>query len=500
MPLSTVIKPTLIAYYGTSATDQPYRFGGKVDDLMLVATVTQNGSMDFPGGSTSKLMTYNAFGALATDAARGITSVTYDDFGNPLRTGFSGGGYTENTNSATGEKLKTILGVPVTSTGSSLTAMGRTVMTYRGNVVYRNGIVDMVLFPGGYATVSGSTVTFHYYTQDYLGNNRAVINGSTGAIEQTVAYYPYGAVIADLGTPTIGQPYKFGGKELITSNGLNEYDFGARQYYSAVPAFTRIDPLCESFTHLSPYLYCANNPVNLVDRNGLAPSEEEAARMADYVYGQEKVKLTGGWKESQRNIDNLVMTVDKSGFKSSLFERTVDGVTEYAYAYAGTDFTSADDWKNNFQQVFGQSEQYATAIGNAGILKENISEELTFVGYSLGGGLAAASAYATGGHAMTFNAAGVSSATIDTSSAATIDAFVTRNDELHKFQSITPGVSVANGNIHWRPGNSSLLGHSVKNFYQPSIASLIYNQFKDVCIRGMNQINTMFQPSNILGF
>ncbi|MDE6741456.1 MAG: hypothetical protein K2J58_03905 [Muribaculaceae bacterium] len=30
-------------------------------------------------------------------------------------------------------------------------------------------------------------VTFHYYTQDYLGNNRAVINGSTGTIEQTVA-------------------------------------------------------------------------------------------------------------------------------------------------------------------------------------------------------------------------------------------------------------------------------------------------------------------------
>ena len=228
---------------------------GKVDELSVsysgnringvsdgAPAVTQNGSMDFPGGSTSKLMTYNAFGALATDAARGITSVTYDDSGNPLRTGFSGGGYTENTYSATGEKLKTILGVPVTSTGSSLTAMGRTVMTYRGNVVYRNGIVDMVLFPSGYATVSGSTVTFHYYTQDYLGNNRAVINGTTGATEQLTAYYPYGGIIADLGTvATAGQPYRFGGKELITANGLHEYDFGARQYYSAVPGFTKLN-------------------------------------------------------------------------------------------------------------------------------------------------------------------------------------------------------------------------------------------------------------------
>ncbi|MDE5814549.1 MAG: hypothetical protein K2H72_09705, partial [Muribaculaceae bacterium] len=29
--------------------------------------------------------------------------------------------------------------------------------------------------------------------------------------EQTVAYYPYGAVIADLGTNPTKQPYKFGG-------------------------------------------------------------------------------------------------------------------------------------------------------------------------------------------------------------------------------------------------------------------------------------------------
>ena len=29
-------------------------------------------------------------------------------------------------------------------------------------------------------------MNIQYYTQDYLGNNRAVINGASGAIEQTV--------------------------------------------------------------------------------------------------------------------------------------------------------------------------------------------------------------------------------------------------------------------------------------------------------------------------
>ena len=83
---------------------------------------------------------------------------------------------------------------------------------------------------------------------------RAVINGTTGAIEQTIAYYPYGAVIADLGTNPTKQPYKFGGKELITLNGLNEYDFGARNYYPAVPAFMRINPMAEKYPWLSSFL------------------------------------------------------------------------------------------------------------------------------------------------------------------------------------------------------------------------------------------------------
>ena len=95
-------------------------------------------------------------------------------------------------------------------------------VTQNGSMDFKDGKVDMVLFPGGYATVSGTSVIFHYYTQDYLGNNRAVVNGSTGDIEQTIAYYPYGGIIPDLGTPTTGQPYRVGGKELTMANAYNK--------------------------------------------------------------------------------------------------------------------------------------------------------------------------------------------------------------------------------------------------------------------------------------
>ena len=51
-------------------------------------------------------------------------------------------------------------------------------------------------------------------------------------------------------------------------HGLNTYDYGARQYNSLVGRWDRIDPLCEKYYSVSPYAYCANNPVMYVDPDG----------------------------------------------------------------------------------------------------------------------------------------------------------------------------------------------------------------------------------------
>ena len=57
-------------------------------------------------------------------------------------------------------------------------------------------------------------------------------------------------------------------KELDMMSGLNSYDYGARQYYSVVPAWDRVDPLCEKYYNISPYAYCGNNPVKYIDPDG----------------------------------------------------------------------------------------------------------------------------------------------------------------------------------------------------------------------------------------
>ncbi|SHE86162.1 RHS repeat-associated core domain-containing protein [Flavobacterium fontis] len=64
-------------------------------------------------------------------------------------------------------------------------------------------------------------------------------------------------------------PYKFSGKELDEETGL--YYYGARYYDPKVSIWLSVDPLAEKFPEWSPYNYCLNNPVVLLDPDGRSP-------------------------------------------------------------------------------------------------------------------------------------------------------------------------------------------------------------------------------------
>ena len=332
----------------------------------------------------------------------------------------------------------------------------------------------------------------YYYHSDHLGSTSYITN-SDGEVSQHVEYIPFGEVfIEELSSSAkLNTPYLFNGKELDEETGL--YYYGARYYDPRTSLWLSTDPMELKYPNISTYAYCANNPVKLVDLLGYEPTEEEAARMADYVYGNGNVLLTGGWIESTNKF-GITTNNEDSGFKSQLFERTVNGVTEYTYAFAGTDFTSLDDWENNIVQLIGMSEQYSIAMNNAEVLVRKLkNQELTFVGHSLGGGLAAASAYATNGRAMTFNAAGVSLLTINKTSRARIDAYITINDELHYVQS-TMRLPTADGTKHWRIGISNLLGHSIENFYKPNLFKQAKNWLFEKYLNFNNNVNSILKP------
>ena len=50
--------------------------------------------------------------------------------------------------------------------------------------------------------------------------------------------------------------------------GLDWYDYEARMYDSALGRFMVMDPSAEKYYSISPYAYCINNPIRLIDPNG----------------------------------------------------------------------------------------------------------------------------------------------------------------------------------------------------------------------------------------
>ena len=71
--------------------------------------------------------------------------------------------------------------------------------------------------------------------------------------------------------------YTFSAKEKDVETGLSY--FGSRYYSSDLSIWLSVDPMSDKYASLSPYNYCANNPVKLVDPNG-----EEIGNYYD-IYG-----------------------------------------------------------------------------------------------------------------------------------------------------------------------------------------------------------------------
>ena len=221
---------------------------------------TYVGAFNFKDGAdNSTEYTYDAVGNMTSDKNKGITSITYNDINQPQKITFSDGKTTEYVYSYDETKLQTVHKTQQPQTSATT--------TYCGNMIYENGALKRMLVDGGYVTFSGATPVYHFYIQDHLGNNRVVAKAN-GTVEQINHYYPYGGLMADICTGSDIQPYKYNGKELDRMHGLDWYDHGARHNDAAIGRWHSMDPLCEKYYDVSPYVYCLDNPINAIDTDG----------------------------------------------------------------------------------------------------------------------------------------------------------------------------------------------------------------------------------------
>ena len=75
---------------------------------------------------------------------------------------------------------------------------------------------------------------------------------------------------------TASSSHTFSAKERDSETGFSY--FGSRYYSSDLSIWLSVDPMSDKYPSLSPYVYCADNPVKLVDPNG------EAWDIDGYIY------------------------------------------------------------------------------------------------------------------------------------------------------------------------------------------------------------------------
>ena len=138
---------------------------------------------------------------------------------------------------------------------------------------------DVSYFPGGYFDSNGAV---HYMHLDYQGSV-VMETDSTGHIEKHRGYYPYGEPWAESTNKktlaaSVAQPQTYQSKERTAATG--DYDFGPRRYISAALFWRAPDPKAHDYPNISPYAFCAANPIRYADPTGMIFTEA-AQKYAD---------------------------------------------------------------------------------------------------------------------------------------------------------------------------------------------------------------------------
>ena len=114
--------------------------------------------------------------------------------------------------------------------------------------------------------------TTYWQHPDHLGS-ASWVTDTNGRGYQHLQYRAWGEPFIEQNSTANGYEtrYTFSGKERDEQTGFSY--FGSRYYNSSLSIWLSVDPMADKYPSMSPYVYCANNPVRLVDPNGRELSE-----------------------------------------------------------------------------------------------------------------------------------------------------------------------------------------------------------------------------------
>ena len=229
-----------------------------------------------------------------------------------------------------------------------------------------NGEMPNLDRDGGQASSMGDTtkpeVNIFFYHPDHLGST-ALVTDADGEVTQHVAYIPYGEVFIEERNGIWNTPYLFNAKELDEETGL--YYYGARYLNPKDTRWLSVDPMFEKYVGMSPYNYCAGNPVRLVDPNGRTIDEASQAE-----HEQLKTNISTRKAELEKKMEGM-------DSQSAEYKELTEKVNTLGTAY--NNLISMEKSKKNFKYKAISRESKVAEIAQTNENLKNNTYELSYI-------------------------------------------------------------------------------------------------------------------------
>ena len=157
---------------------------------------------------------------------------------------------------------------------SKTTPNGTIQFTWSGDLLIQDGTASYVYGPGGQVLEQvRADGTVYYYHADQLGSVRKLTD-SSGTVQNSDTYDPYGSVRASSGSVT--NPFQYAGEYQDAESGL--LYLRARYYDPSTAQFLTVDPLLAVTGQA--YNYVVGSPLNGRDPSGMCDTPPSVMRRA----------------------------------------------------------------------------------------------------------------------------------------------------------------------------------------------------------------------------
>lgn len=172
---------------------------------------------------------------------------------------------------------------------------------------------------------------------EYADETRSEMLDTPSTAVQHLQYLPFGEPFVDQRTTGYNELFTFNGKEKDYESGFHYY--GARYYWSEVlTGWLSVDPMMDRYPFISPYAYCAWNPIVLSDPDGDSVILSDDARIIHEKYYNINKTYTDVYNQLNDPSNNTLFVFGKKGDTPDINNATEGGtVVDYLPPDEGVD-------------------------------------------------------------------------------------------------------------------------------------------------------------------